>query len=74
MIRTCQGVDNIHVSNKEDAVRLLNGMYDNTSLSKKEISEVVSLNGLSISDVVKVYNSFTRFKEVYNEKLIPKAA
>ncbi|AOZ97853.1 hypothetical protein [Butyrivibrio hungatei] len=74
MIKTFRGMDRICAGSKEEAVSLLNEMYENTSLGKREITEKVSLDGLSIGDVVRVYNHFSRSKEASNEKIFLRAA
>lgn len=74
MISTIRGMDVYHVSNRSEAVELLREVEKSTSLDKKEITNIVSLNGLSVGDVVRVYNTFTRGGEIKNEKPILRAA
>jgi len=59
-ISTRSGVDIIYVTNRHEASECLKRIYDETSLSRKEISEIVSLNGISVSDVVRCYNDFIK--------------
>ena len=60
MIVTRNGVDIFCVANSTEAEKILCDLSDRTSLSKKEITNIVSFSGLSVSDTVKVYNRFTR--------------
>ncbi len=62
MIVTQSGVDRICVAGRDEASGVLYSLYQNTSLSKKEIVESVSFN-LSVADVVRVCNGFFRADE-----------
>ena len=74
MISTVRGMDVIHVSNRMEAISALREVEENTCLERKEIADVVSLSGLSVGDVVRVYNTFTRGEEAKNAKTFLRAA
>ena len=60
MIVTKNGVDIINVDGIADAEQILVSLNERTSLSKEEITRIVSFSGLSVKDTVRVYNRFTR--------------
>ena len=60
MISTRNGIDVINVSTLDEAKRTLSSIYRDSSLSKNEITNIVSFSGLSVADTVKCYNHFFR--------------
>jgi hypothetical protein len=63
MVATRNGVDIICVNNREEASCILKRLFDETSLSRKEISETVGFSDLSVADVVRCYNEFFKADE-----------
>lgn len=76
MISTRNGVDIINVNSLAEARDTLSSIQKGSSLSKSEITNLVSFSGLSIADTVKCYNSFIREegRAVKNEIHIVRAA
>lgn len=60
MISTRNGKDVFVVSNLNEAGSVLTHLYESSSLSKNEITNIVSFNGLSVADTVRCYNAFIR--------------
>ncbi len=60
MISTRNGVDIINVNSLAEAKSMLSEIYSGSSLSKNEITKLVSFSGLSVADTVKCFNSFIR--------------
>lgn len=69
MISTRNGVDIINVTSLDEARHMLSSIYRDTSLSKTEITKIVSFSGLSVSDTVKCYNQFIREEGRLNDEL-----
>ena len=63
MVASRNGVDIICVRDRNEASDVLKRLFDETSLSKKEISEIVSFSDLSVADVVRCYNEFFKADE-----------
>lgn len=77
MVATRNGVDIICVHDKKEASEVLERLHAETSLSRKEISEIVSFSDLSVADVVRCYNDFVKSdvrKVVHYAKTISTAA
>ena len=75
MISTRNGVDIISVTSLDEAKRTLSSLYEGSSLSKNEITSIVSFSGLSVADTVKCYNKFFREKGRYGDEIsFPRAA
>lgn len=64
MVVTRNGLDVYQVRTSTEAVEVLNALYESSSLSKKELTGIVSLQGLSVHDTVRVFNRFTREGQV----------
>jgi len=66
MISTNGDVDKLNVTTVVEAKAVLEELYNNSSLSKKELTELVSFCGLSVCDTVKCYNDFIRSERQVN--------